>query len=534
MTNSTIEEVLRHYEEALTALKEATDGMVETDGDGQRLLREGFLFFRYRRGDMEIRGRGKRVEKSSRENVVVGLITSNYKQPPFEKRQRKQRKKLLTKLKNAIGLALKKGKSAPRIPRSIILDVLTARDAVQKVLNHKTQDLNGELINTVELDKLVELDNRLKKQAKWIAQAADWRASFNPPAEAWWWFLERKFDWFLRILLIFLSVLFFTAALTIMVKIAMCILSGGADWAGALAISVSVLALLTFKGSPTAARQMFIFFWVVVLFLVSFVSHSQLPQYYHHKGKKHYDARRLGSADANFKRALAFNPNNPETHFYLGRLYEELQNLQLARSEYEIAARGDYWPAYNNLSRLYILEEKYAKAAFLLNKPELPLPNLDTKLKYYIHKNLGWVRLRQNRLNDAKGLLLKAINYAKEYQDELKLQEKQARTQVQKAHTQLQQVPQSKIKRAQDKLKEAKNKLKNIREEDLVAAEQIRGSAHCLLAQVLEKQVDITKNVQTGEHWKKCKAHASEGQSPEEDEWIHIARKWLKSQNSSK
>ena len=66
-----------------------------------------------------------------------------------------------------------------------ILEVLIARDAVRKALSAENQDSAALLIAVLQLDK------RLKAQACQILQVAnlaDWRASFNPPAEAWWWF----------------------------------------------------------------------------------------------------------------------------------------------------------------------------------------------------------------------------------------------------------------------------------------------------------------------------------------------------------
>src|SRR5687768_2464265 len=81
--------------------------------------------------------------------------------------------------------ALEKADPCPSAEQ--ILNVLTARDAVQGVLTDKTQDPIESLIT------VVELDSRLKKQAGSITQVvklADWRASLNPAAAAWWWFFE--------------------------------------------------------------------------------------------------------------------------------------------------------------------------------------------------------------------------------------------------------------------------------------------------------------------------------------------------------
>src|SRR5688572_21923173 len=79
-----------------------------------------------------------------------------------------------------------------------ILDVLKARDEIHSALAAKAQDPPEDLI------KLLQLDSRLKQQTARISQVAklaDWRASLQPPAQAWWWFLEApssrwdRFDW---------------------------------------------------------------------------------------------------------------------------------------------------------------------------------------------------------------------------------------------------------------------------------------------------------------------------------------------------
>ncbi len=473
-----------------------------------------------------------------------------------QKRRDRQGKKpsLLYQLGKAIGLALKRGKPAPHIPSPIILDLLRARDAVQEVLEDKTQDLSGKIV------EIVEQDNRLKKQAKSIVRAVnldDWRANFNPPAQAWWWFFEppphklNQFDW----LWSGSSIVCLTAAISLLVNISSRFLSGGPDIPGAFAISIqSVLTLWAAQGSLTQAGNKRIekllqklnipkYLWKevqlcfsVLLLLGLFGFYSMLPRFavdYRKSGLEDYNAHLLANAESKYKRSLALNPNDPETHFYLGTLYEDLQNSQQARSEYEIAARGGYWDAYNNLARLYILGEKYAEAAFLLKQLVFKLEKQDAnvelknvELKFFLYKNLGWARLGQARLNDAEKRLVQAIDFADQYQAKLESREKQAREQVQKARTQLQQAHWLEFVGAKYKLDDAEKELEDAKKE-VNKPEQMRGSAHCLLAQVLEKQDDANKKAKAEEQWKKCKKHAS-SQSPEEDEWIYMARQRVK------
>ncbi len=95
---------------------------------------------------------------------------------------------------NQLGLALQNYQTAlsnlekadtPSIEQ--ILHIVISRDRLQKLLSKDNQDSAAFLISVLELDK------RLKKQEQRITQVVDlgnWRASFNPPKEAWWWFLS--------------------------------------------------------------------------------------------------------------------------------------------------------------------------------------------------------------------------------------------------------------------------------------------------------------------------------------------------------
>src|SRR4028119_2429666 len=71
----------------------------------------------------------------------------------------------------------------------LVLDVLTARNAVQAALEDKFQPNPGRLIRAVK-----ELDARLKTQTSYINQVtklAEWQAMLNPPQKEWWWLLDQ-------------------------------------------------------------------------------------------------------------------------------------------------------------------------------------------------------------------------------------------------------------------------------------------------------------------------------------------------------
>ena len=165
-----------------------------------------------------------------------------------------------------------------------------------------------------------------------------------------------------------------------------------------------------------------------------------------------------------------FNPISPINHQNQGAIYEDQGNYQKAHTEYQLALEGGLIEAYNNQSRLYILEGNYDKAVDLL-RIGLPLAK-DNDIKYTLLKNRAWARLGQGFYDDAKIDLEAAIQLKKR-----------------------------------------------------------ESTAYCLLAQVLEGKQDMKgANVQ----WEKCSAYAYQPLLPEEDKWFHLAQKRLDAQGSQK
>ncbi len=312
-----------------------------------------------------------------------------------------------------------------------ILAVLKARDMVDTVLTGKTQSAINGLIT------IVELDNRLRKQTERIAQAvklADWRASFHPPEHSWWWFNEPpssrwdRFDWLWSAL----TILCLTISLGLVADISSRFLSGGPDtWASMAVVGQSVLTLLAAGGALTLAGQEAIkrvlsslnvptYLWheaklaLALLLLGILVSlRLSLPDiaiWYNNHGLQNYSAGRLTSAQFDYLRAIKLNPDYLEAHYNLGLLFEDLQQIDEAKSEYLAALQGGLDTAYNNLGRLYILDKDYTAAVPLL-KQGLLVTN-DTAVKYDLHKNLGWARLEQTRYEEAMAELRAAIALA--------------------------------------------------------------------------------------------------------------------------
>jgi len=381
-----------------------------------------------------------------------------------------------------------------------VLGVLNARDAVQKALKEQ------KCIPNSKLQKIINLDDRLRLKAERITRTINskttnklkyWRESVQPSADAWWWKLDviasqpgELWEW----LWTSLSIAGWTANITLLVNIATRFLGGrgGVDLLGAAAVTLpSILALLQAENQltktglegfgklldKTIPRQyhqkikLFVTLMMSGLLFIFWLLLPSISDRYNLCGLKNYYEKKLSSAEQDYLRAISLNSNNVEAHYNLGLLYEDWLNLQKAKNEYQIAVAGDLLEAYNNLARLYIQEKKYHQAASLLTKG-LDLAakkNSNPEIRYSLFKNLGWVRLEQGRYEQAQQTLQAAIGITKN--------------------------------------PEAAGYIEN------------PGAAHCLLAQVLEKQKQSTAI----EQWHKC-AELGSRLNPDEEDWLYKAQ----------
>ncbi|NEP48891.1 MAG: tetratricopeptide repeat protein [Moorea sp. SIO3C2] len=375
-----------------------------------------------------------------------------------------------------------------------ILRLLIARNVVQE----KFADIAH--ISKDKLIKLIELDSRLKNQAGLITQTvelADWRTSFHPPKDYWWWFLETpthrldRFDWLWNAL----TVTSLTASVSLVVDISSRFLSTSPGFIGSFAvISQSALTLLTAGGVLTKAGGRGIeeilsrlkikqYLWqeiklglsgVLLLSLIGFrTSLPLISGYFNEQGVKNYDDGDWSSAQSNYERALSLNPDNAEAHYYLGLLYEDLEELDQARTQYRLAVQKNLDDAYNELGRLYIQDKNYSQAVSLLLKGLDTVPEAETETQYALLKNLGWARLKQGRYADAETYLRDAIELDKTF----------TRTPA---------------------------------------------AAHCLLAQVIENKPEKDPDNALAE-WKICLRY-TDIRNPDEDIWVGMARERIDAQ----
>ena len=374
------------------------------------------------------------------------------------------------------------------------LEILSARNALQNVL--ETQDQ----VSVDILSQVIQLDLCLKQKANKILKVlnfSEYRESLPVPHQDWWWHLDAKqVNWLIK----GLKIVAWAGSLGLLANIASRFLSvgvGGVGVIGAVAVVFpSFLTLLQARSELTKVGQEGLEKLITKLripqycqeevklgsllalfgFLLGFwFTLPLISQGYTQQGKKNYAQGQLGTAEENYLRAIALDSDNVDAHYNLGNLYEDLQKFDKARTEYLIAVKGNVPEAYNNLARLFIQKKEYPQAVAFLNQGLLQAEKQNSfpEVKYNLFKNLGWVRFQQGRDIDAQRVLQTAKGIASEPGN--------ARY------------------------------ISNL------------GSAHCLLAQVLEHQ----KQPSAIEEWKQCYQLGST-LNPDEDTWLHLAHQKLR------
>lgn len=130
------------------------------------------------------------------------------------------------------------------------------------------------------------------------------------------------------------------------------------------------------------------------------------------KGYENYQNREYSNAEFLLKLALKFNPNFNPARYNLGVVCQEKEDLDCARTQYEIVMQDRSDPptsssALSNLSRLYIRDKQYDKAIQLLKQA---LGNTeDPEIKAALHRNLGWAYFKLKRYPEAQWHLQTAI-----------------------------------------------------------------------------------------------------------------------------
>ncbi|AOY84426.1 tetratricopeptide repeat protein [Moorena producens JHB] len=394
--------------------------------------------------------------------------------------------------------ALKKLEKSQSPQVKEVLGILNARDTVQTAWSEYNQ------VSTTHQELLVELDSLLKSKAGQITKVMDlakYRNSFQPAAAAWWWRLETeapphlwdRWDWLWR----GLTVGSWTVNLSLLIDIVPRFLSAGTGFAGVAVVAFpSILTLLQARseltqagkegfekllnklGIPKHYHEEAKFGSTLLLFAVLVLISLNKPTFsdwYNRQGvNKHHNQGQLAGAEADYLQALALDPDNAKAHYNLGSLYEDLQEFDKAKSQYQFAVKENLIKAENNLARLWILENKPELATPLLWKSLQQAENEPLRVRYNLMKNLGWAWLQQQQLERAETILTGAI--------------------------------------ALGTTPEGLEQITTL------------GSAHCLLAQVYQQQ---KRNAETLEQWQKC-CQLGSIVNPDEPKWLSLAHKALK------
>lgn len=303
--------------------------------------------------------------------------------------------------------------------RVALMSVLVARDGVASALTHdRPMDAQG-------LARVMELDSRLKARAPALvaqvgpAALADWREAVQPPANAWWWYLDGRATsspgshvfWSI------LSGLFLTLSLSLTAEISRRFLSVGSDFIGVFStMSQALLAFLAGSTLTQAGRdeverlllrrgipQRVHHYWktglalaVLLIILALRLSLPAIARFYNDQGVHLHMAGLITRAITSYQRAISLNPDYAQAHYNLATAYEDILEYDKALVEYQTAIRADpqLYLAYNNLARLYILRRNDFASALTLLSAALNLDALQQPyVQYSLLKNRGWAHL---------------------------------------------------------------------------------------------------------------------------------------------
>ncbi|HZI58494.1 MAG TPA: winged helix-turn-helix domain-containing protein [Verrucomicrobiae bacterium] len=206
----------------------------------------------------------------------------------------------------------------------------------------------------------------------------------------------------------------------------------------------------------------------IALFCIGafFLARNPIARFYNNRGVQFQRNGELAMAIEKYKLALLFKSGYAEAHYNLADAYEEISDYGRAEQEYRSAIDADlmFYEAYNNLSRIYILQRKDYGAALKLLDRAMSLKPKESSVQYSLYKNYGWANFELKQMGQAQQSLKFAIALAPD-----------------------------------------------------------RGAAHCLLAKVLEGQGKATVALS---EWESCVADTSP--SEVEPEWRNEGQEYLR------
>jgi serine/threonine protein kinase len=136
-----------------------------------------------------------------------------------------------------------------------------------------------------------------------------------------------------------------------------------------------------------------------------------VTRYFNNKGVVLQRSGQLRAAIKYYQRAIMLDATYAEAHYNLADAFEEIPDYDKALAEYQRAIDADFkfYPAYNNLSRLYILQRKEYGTALRLLDRALELKPQEPSVQYSLHKNYGWADSELRNLSQAEHELRTAV-----------------------------------------------------------------------------------------------------------------------------
>lgn len=133
-------------------------------------------------------------------------------------------------------------------------------------------------------------------------------------------------------------------------------------------------------------------------------------------GVEYYKRRRLGQAEACYKKAISIQPAYEKAYYNLGNVYRTQQNFRQAQEMYQKAAQlhPENFKAFNNLGNAHAVQQQYDEAAKAYRQA------LKLRPRYaQAHNNLGNVYRSLGKTDSAISHYQKAIKIKPRYPDAL-------------------------------------------------------------------------------------------------------------------
>jgi DNA-binding winged helix-turn-helix (wHTH) protein/Flp pilus assembly protein TadD len=136
----------------------------------------------------------------------------------------------------------------------------------------------------------------------------------------------------------------------------------------------------------------------------------RIARAFNNQGVMYQQSGDVRRAIKDYRWALRFRSGYAAAHYNLGDANEEIPNYENAVEQYQRAIDADptFYSAYNNLSRLYIMQRRDPAAALRLLDRALSLQPQEPWVQYTIYKNYGWANLELGQLGEAEQNLRRA------------------------------------------------------------------------------------------------------------------------------